>query len=868
MQLRMQEVVSIFESKQEQQRHEFLEDFASILKPDRMALRLGFAKHPLYVQAVEEGLAARAKRQLAGLFMYSLDVESQYAFLKRKRKKREQKAARVQRAVEKWRKSKCPAVPFSSDAIEQSALADHLQAFLSAQPSNVVLSVPKSQSVAMQNLQASLVPSAKCAAASQPLQSELDAGPEPFACAGEENLVAAVPPVAPLTFFRVVHLGLRRQKLVAMPAASKRKLSKHDLCVTVHDAQGNASDTPVVAVEASRATAVQSPVAVLPLLSCDVETLRSDMKVWIARRAPRYVVAGVESETLQNVEGALKRLVACRAFPRTDNVLEVVESDGPLLQQLDVLSRCHLVEQVEAPGDASKWRFSVFGAAQLRVANELHLPEPVFQPLADTSLEALEAGTCWQLFAALRDKGFHVRRRPQKKQAVLQLSPHTPDNVNLLWYVSGASLQHARKYMIALLHSETLFRGGVLKAVHHCQPVAYYNQVLQGNHTGSPLLAVRDADQEVPALQLDAEDVHMPLPPRDEFVALQDELPIPVPPKKRAKRCHDRKLEAEAPGPDQPGSPESLVCSAVEEGDSGSVGLASESASSQVMFLSDSDAPTSCNYSVSGNEGEPPGTPVVESVEASLAAGDGAEEQAPPPPANGAQEQVPPPPPPAVHRPIASQDAIAHGSGRQRHSDSFMWGGFRITWSTPAKRGPHGAWQASCPYHKFSAKTGCKKSIGLKEGTDAEKDKCRDLLKLWCLQAPQRNRQRSHNAAQPRQLEILDSAVLEARLELLPPVPDSRTVEDDATLDAREAAAPKAKAKAKGKAKAKAKSKAKAAPKPGAKAASSAPVPEDDALSTDSSKSTQNPRASDPSSSDNGSSESSSSSSSSSSSAS
>ena len=353
MQLRMQEVTRIFESRDEGLRAEFLEAFSGILKPDVMASKLGFAKHPLYVKAIEEGLSGRAKRQLASVFMYSLDVESQHTFLKLKRKKREQKTGRMKRAVEKWRKSKEPPASFSSASIEQAALADHLQGFLATQPRNIMLSVPASQTMGMQNLQASLTSSSQRVSGSQqPLQNDVE--PEANLCADEASLVAATDS-ASMVFFRVVPLNINRQRLIAMPAANARRLSKHDLCVTIHDAQRNVSDankdSPIVSVEARTATAVQNSVAVLPLLRCDLEALRADMKVWVQRKAPRYLISGVESEAMQNVEGALQRLVACKAFPRSDNVLEVAASDDSSLQQLRVLLGHRIVEQVCARRD-------------------------------------------------------------------------------------------------------------------------------------------------------------------------------------------------------------------------------------------------------------------------------------------------------------------------------------------------------------------------------------------------------------------------------------------------------------------------------------------------------------------------------------
>ena len=59
MQLRTQEVTRIFESRDEGLRAEFLEASSGIMKPDVMASKLGFAKHPLYAKAIEEGLSGR-----------------------------------------------------------------------------------------------------------------------------------------------------------------------------------------------------------------------------------------------------------------------------------------------------------------------------------------------------------------------------------------------------------------------------------------------------------------------------------------------------------------------------------------------------------------------------------------------------------------------------------------------------------------------------------------------------------------------------------------------------------------------------------------------------------------------------------------
>ena len=877
----MREITEIFDSKPDVQQHEFMQDFGSVLKPDQMARQLGFFKHPLYVNAVEDGLRFGAKRQLASVFLYSLDIESQHAFLKINKKKREQKAGKTKRAVEQWRKSKVPAVAFGSESIEQAALADHLITFLESQPSSVMLSVPDSQSVAMKNLQAALAPPSSNVQGNQPLQSELE--PEPSRAVDDSIVVAA--PVPPrLMFFRLVKVPMHRQKLVALPAAHARKLSKHDWCVTLHDGQSRLEadeETHLVSVEATSASAAQNSVAVLSLLKSDLATMRNEMKVWLTRKAPRYIVSGVEHPALRDAEVALQTLVASRAFGRSETVLEVVASDVAMLEQLNILLQCRVVEQIESNRNVSKWRFTSFGAAKLRAANELVQPEPVFQALTDTSLEALEAGTCWQLFAALRSQGFHVRQRPSSKEAVRRLPPHTPDSVNRLWYVSGSSLQHLRKYMITLIYSEKLFGEGVLQRVHHCQPVGYYTEVLQGLHTGSPLLALPDGREEVAPLQLDAENAPLLLDGRVVPAPLELPAPAVMPPKKRVKRIHDRQDRAgQEPGLGlEPGPVDPALGGAVrvEQGDNSnndddddvvSSGLSSEAQSSQILFLSDAEQSDGAFEGLMNDEyvHSPPSPPsdlhlhndaveVDRGPQPGQRASQSDAEPADLPPHRPVEE----PAEPAESAPAAPVPAPALASdvdgaravrGRHRDMESFVWGPFRITWSRPDQRPPHGSWQATCPFHALNSRTGCKKAIGLRDSTDTEKAKCRDLLKLWCLQAPTHDRQRRHNRTQPRQLELLDAAVLEARLQALPDPPARDVLEDDATLDAR-APAPKAKGKAKSKGKAKAGAKA-AAAKAAAAAAHEEPEP----------RSPSQVAASDPDSSDSGDSQESSSSSS------
>ena len=50
------------------------------------ARKLGFFKHPLYFQASEDRISFDQRRQLANMYMYSLDVHAQYRKMEQQKK--------------------------------------------------------------------------------------------------------------------------------------------------------------------------------------------------------------------------------------------------------------------------------------------------------------------------------------------------------------------------------------------------------------------------------------------------------------------------------------------------------------------------------------------------------------------------------------------------------------------------------------------------------------------------------------------------------------------------------------------------------------------------------------------------------------
>ena len=342
-------------------------------------------------------------------------------------------------------------------------------------------------------------------------------------------------PVTDLLFFRIIPVRLHHQKTIPLPAANSRSLGQQELCVTLH-AGHNLGIGHVVSVEATKATAVQNPVAVLSLRDITVRTLVEDLTAWITRKSARYVIPAISDAAAEATEDAVRKLVAARAFPNTGRLLQVAASDAVTMQQLHSLLDLRIVKKVGGNAKNSQWVFTDFGASELRVASEIQEPEMVFSPLEDFCASALENASCWQLFAALKKQGFQVCKKPRSRKQVLALAPHTADNENLVWYVSGSTLQHLRMYMIALVSAQRLFDDGVVQRIHHCQPKAYYSQVLEGICSGSPMLSVADEPTPVPALQLDAEGVPAPAAPPDR--AAVDDV-VPARPRKRARQSRN-----------------------------------------------------------------------------------------------------------------------------------------------------------------------------------------------------------------------------------------------------------------------------------------------------------------------------------------
>ena len=110
---------------------------------------------------------------------------------------------------------------------------------------------------------------------------------------------------------------------------------------------------------------------------------------------------------------------------------------------------------------------------------------------------------------------------------------------------------------------------------------------------------------------------------------------------------------------------------------------------------------------------------------------------------------------------------------------SFRWGPFAFTPKTDAQ-GRWASWEASCPYHRKSAATTCKKNLVI---TALGSDATIRALKEWCCHAPSASRQREHLAIAPLVASAPADAILDAKLQTMPEKPLPREVKTDVELD-------------------------------------------------------------------------------------
>ena len=276
------------------------------------------------------------------------------------------------------------------------------------------------------------------------------------------------------------------------------------------------------------------------------------------------------------------------------------------------------------------------------------------------------------LILRLEAAGWSWGRMPQKQtdRAALIYKQGSPKT----WY----SLSHAinSTYLRCLLNAEEIFQHGIFDAIPHWtkQPAKVYKAILQGQQfaLGQPALESDVVvDGSVPALPDQS--------PADVLAAGGLEVPDGADADEQDQLLQELiELQLQLPEDEQ------------QEEEHPAAGVA----------FSDSD-----NESLHSGGGRVPDREIEPDV------GD------PPPPVQPPRVDPPRPPSP---QPAEEDDVASVDSEITKPS---RWGVFRITPKQPGKGRPHGGYEASCPFHKKSASTGCKKYLQLRDGSAAEKAK-------------------------------------------------------------------------------------------------------------------------------------------------
>ena len=554
----------------------FLNCFSDVEDLDVLAKRFGFYKHEQWQLACPENRSRKQKNSLAAMILYSMDVETQFAKMQAVKKVREKRQRERKAKEDQWKQHFQSKRIFSVQTVEEVAMSDHMQSELQV---GRLYSLPAG-SAAVRSLPQSLQPvhlqpqSAK----PLPLPASLDAK--------QEQLLALTPDVEQgypssrhvvetptrheedsdpafaerAMFWRLTCARPSRHKLVRLPAASAQKLSQDSLCVTLHRSfQGG--DKCYVEIEPARTEGVQVPVAVLSVFQTDIQAMRDGMLAWSTVKELAFTLAGCEHAMSEAMMKILTRMVVAEAFPRSGSHLgdsgghcTVQSWDHEALTCLEALKNMGMVELLpEVDGfDAERmYVFTRLGVQSLRHVHQCTAPARFFRTVGELAdIPHAEWPYCsnWELFKLLQHEGWQLRRAPPPK--IIKRNPlpaHTSAALrgHLLWYLPGESLQSRRPYMLALLQSKTLFESLALAELHHCQPVKYYEKVLDGRSDGTlELRPIQDSEDEAPKLSLDVSEDPAP-------GAIRDVAVRPARPRRAGAGSSAGELQHAAPEPAQ-----------------------------------------------------------------------------------------------------------------------------------------------------------------------------------------------------------------------------------------------------------------------------------------------------------------------------
>ena len=758
-----------------------LDAFEQTRKIRKLANLFNFTNHPQWSQQV-----CKPKREQTGLdklanaIMYSCDVATQFMDMSIPRKKQDA-AERARKKVEtSILAAHIPRQRISAESVLNHALVDHMSdclrpGSLYSMPADIiadgaVASLEVARCFPVEDRGASLARDAS-------IETDLGefAGP---AQAGER----------PHVFFKVLTTTASRLKTVKRAPASKLRLKKGDIAITIHKADFDvASGCCLVESNPHKCSDAGNLVHIMSGLGLCTSKIKEALVWQHGQDVCHFTLPQASSLRHASV---IQQFVAASAFEG--------RSEQKFIQS-NPLSRA-ILQELQGEGWAVQsergWQLTQAAVKQLRVSQKVRQPSILLEEAPDHV--PLMEQSIWQLCMKLQSCGWSWKRSSPK----IALPPYVEDGARV-WYTGGLTVK--KEYVLCLLEAPKVLALDAECVIHHNKSVKYYKHLLEGEYQLACEVLDQEKNQRPIIVQACLEDSSNLGMIADEGIAWQLSLENSTgdePQQSRGCATRKRKRENAVEHVEVDSDGESIpslssfgrwVDSEVDDDDidGGGDDGAGGGAGNLNVCLGEEAVPNVDNADVPASSSVPLDLPPS-------GPSDPASSQ------HAGEENNP-----------ESRDSAVGVTRLQRPETIPSWGncGFRITWRAPGGAAPNGAFQGTCVFHRHSSKNRCTRSINVSDNSAESRDMCLRQIKNWLIQAPAFDRAWKHRGWNPRSFETPSSAVLEAKANDLPAAPVS--VQHDQEIDAASEVAPKAKAKGKGKSQPKKNAKPKSKPADG-----------------------------------------------------
>jgi hypothetical protein len=478
-------------------------------------------------------------------------------------------------------------------------------------------------------------------------------------------------------FFKVIRAKPINLKGVPVALGARRRLGGDHLAVSVHHgvAVPNGNGAFSIASSASRTSDDLDSIALLTSLGGNVDEVARSLLAWRRQGSLRFHLKGEEANDR-----------------RADLLTDLVNRAGVGLSAYQPPTDAEILQQLVADDLVAQQggRFALVASAWSRIGFSWHVGSP--QRVCQVRPRVpLQDRTSYELMTMLGEAGFEWKALPNGVARRKALPGHVPGTAERVWYTTPKTA--SKLYMRALLQAEDLVtKRKLLVAIPHGRPDEFYENLLKGKVVSEAIAA------QLPAITAGAEECASESDGALEGVAPNalDDIP------------EDDRLGAEDGEWEDVSKEEMDKIAAELFGDSGSdgegAGLLAAAEAAEGAAVVD----------------------VMGSVAGLVDMLDMEDEQqlgfhTPGPALSSAPPPVPGPPPPVDLDGVAPEAVPRVRTARRARPPvegevelrSWKVNVFRLTPKEGRLKGggggAHGGYEAACPFHAKSSKTGCKK---------------------------------------------------------------------------------------------------------------------------------------------------------------